>query len=265
MSRSLSFTAAEEQLVKQLYKELKFALQSFTLEEYQKIFAEASKDSIKSTIKSKAEVANKLKFMAVGIYDRYKNKGVKEAAKEDIDKIKSGIEELPTKVNNIYYNFCLKSNEEKIEIIASLILTASIVFAAGGGTDFEGGLPDLDIAIGGIDAHRNIFSHSILVGVVGEFVLRLAYGVLEKVFSRLPQKHHFLWDRVGGFLQRNKSNTIMAIWMGIGIHLIQDAGLFAGATKPYVGLPVSMPMEFHQSLFAANGIAATGFGIGSKL
>ncbi len=264
MSRSLSFTAAEEQLVKQLYNELKFALQSFTAEEYQKIFADASKEAFKSTVKSKTELAKKLKFMATNVYERYKTMGIKNAASEDIEKAKSSLENLPTKVSDLYYSFCIKSNEEKIEIVAGLILTTSIVFAAGGGPDFEGGIPDIDIAVAGIDAHRNIFSHSLFIGFTSEFVLRFAYGVLEKVFSRLPDNHHFLWDRVGSFLERNKSNTISAIWIGIGIHLIQDAGLFAAATKPYVGMPVNMPMELHQGLFAANGIAATVIGVGNK-
>ncbi len=264
MSRSLSFTAAEEQLVKQLYKELKIALQSFSAEEYQRIFADASKESVKSTIKSKTELAKRLKFMAVNVYDRYKTKGLKSAASEDFETVKNTIETLPAKINDIYYDFCIASKEEKVEILAGLILYASIAFAVGGGIDFEGGIPDLDIAIAGIESHRNIFTHSILVGLASEFVLRFAYGVLEKVFIRLPQPHHFLWDRVGGFLQRNKSNSISAIWVGIGIHLIQDAGLFASSTKPYVGMPVSMPIEFHQGIFAANGVASTIIGVGSK-
>lgn len=264
MSESLSFSVAEEQLIKQLYQELKIALSSFTADEYQKIFVDASKQSLKSTIKSKAEIAKQVKTMAVNIFDRYKSKGLKNAAAEDYEKAKTAIQELPMKINDIYYNFCSKSKEEKIEIIGGLILYSAIVFAAGGGTDFEGGIPDLDITVAGIGAHRNIFSHSILVGLTSEFVLRFAYGVLEKVFERLPAQHHFLWDRVGSFLQRHKSNTISAIWVGIGMHLINDAGLFASSTKPYVGLPNGIPMEGHQGLFAANSGASFLFSTGKQ-
>ncbi len=264
MSKSLRLTQAEEVLIKRLYNELKYAVSSFTLDEYKDLFLHASKESFKSTLKSKVEIGKQLSSFAMGVYNRYKTSGFKNAAKDDIENISTNIKNLPSKVNDLYYNFLSKSKEEKIEIISGLILYSAIVFAAGGGIDFEGGIPDLDIQLAGIDAHRNIFTHSIFAGLTSEFVLRFAYYVLEKVFGRLPEPHHFLWDRVEGFLERNKKSAISALWVGIGIHLIQDAGLFASATKPYSGLPFSMPMEAHQAAFGLNGGAAIYTGLKSK-
>lgn len=264
MSNSLRLTSAEQVLLKRLYEELKYALTSFTLTEYKELFLLATKESFKSTLKTKIEIGKKVGYFAASIYNRYKTTGIKNALQEDFDAISGNIRNLPSKVNEVYYNFISKNKEEKIEIVSSLILYAAIVFAAGGGPDFEGGIPDLDMKLAGIDVHRNIFTHSIFVGLTSEFVLRFAYFVLEKVFDRLPDPHHFLWDRVEGFLERNKKNTISALWIGIGIHLIQDAGLFASATKPYSGIPFIMPMEAHQAAFAVNGGAAIYTGLNAK-
>lgn len=139
-------------------------------------------------------------------------------------------------------------------------MTLGIFFAAGGGLDFEGGLPDTDIAVGGIGAHRSIYTHSILLGFGVEFTARFGIMNLNELRHRLPADHHPAWDKIYHFMDSNKHLFIGAMWVGIGTHLLKDSGLFIGNSKPYADLPVSMPMDAHNGMFAANGVASAVFG-----
>ena len=137
-----------------------------------------------------------------------------------------------------------------------------IFFASAGGFDLEGGLPDQDLKFG-IGKHRHIFSHSVILGFGAEFVMRYVMLFLSIIYTKLPSSHHEIWDKMHEFIQKNKNLAIGAMWMGIGAHLLKDAGLFADKIKPYAGLPGSHSMSFHKGLFATNAAVAETIGVKS--
>lgn len=261
MSDIVVLNANKKALLSQLLDELKYALKDLTTEELISIFLEASAKSAKTTIQQKTVSLQKAWRVSKDTFLRYKSDGLIESAMNDAKRLNDFVQSLPDKVKNVYYNFLKLSRDEQIEMVAVTIMTAAIFFAVSGGLDLEGGLPDTDIAIAGIGHHRSIFSHSIIIGLGIEFTGRFSILVMEKIKNRLPANHHQIWDTVYRFIDNNKELAIAAMWLGIGTHLLKDSGLFGGGVKPYADLPGSMPIEAHQGLFAANGVASSIFSI----
>lgn len=136
-----------------------------------------------------------------------------------------------------------------------LVLVLSSV-AASGGVDGNGGVPDLDIPLMGIGAHRSPFTHSILIGSLLEAALLLLTRIVRCTYKNLPEQHDPLWERIA----RQSENILRAAGkgasIGIAYHLMVDAVVQPGA---YHGVPFDMPMEAHQMILAANSAAeATG-------
>jgi uncharacterized protein (DUF2384 family) len=256
MSDIIVINANKKALLSQLLDELKYAFKDLTTEELVSIFLDASTESAKKVFQQKEASLQKAWQFSKNTYKRYKSEGIIESAANDAKRLNIFVQSLPVKARDVYYNFLKLSRDEQIEMAAVTILTVAIFFAASGGLDFEGGLPDADIAIAGIGHHRSIFSHSIIIGLGVEFTGRFSILVMEKVKNRLPVNHHQIWDIVYGFIDKNKELAIAAMWLGIGTHLLKDSGIFGGGVKPYADLPISMPMEAHNGLFAANGIAS---------
>jgi hypothetical protein len=228
------------------------------------IFLSASKSAIKTTYQNKKNAVKNIATLTKSTYLRYKENGIKESAKQDALRIQNIMKDLPDKTRNIYNNFIVLPRDKKIEVAAATIMTAAIFFACGGGFDMEGGLPDMDISVAGIGHHRSIFSHSIIIGLGVEFTGHFTINLLGNVRNSLPTPHHYSWDRVYNFIDSNKGLAFAAMWAGVGLHLIKDSGILMGGTKPYADIPIGMPMEGHQGLFAANGIVSELFGTSIK-
>lgn len=261
---AFAITPEKKELFQKLFDELKYALKDLSSQELKEILIESSTIAVKDTYNSKKNsIKNTYIFLKKNI-DRYKKDGVAESFKHDMDSIQKFLVNLPEKIKVIYNNFLSLDREKQIEIVAITIISVAIFFAASGGLDFEGGLPDTDIALMGIGDHRNVVSHSILIGLGIEFTGRFGILTLGKIRNRLPLNHHVIWDKVYLFLDNNKNIAISAMWLGIGTHLLKDTGIISGGIKPYTGLPVEMSMEGHQGLFAANGIASMMFGTNIK-
>lgn len=264
MITTLTFKAEKRLLFQQLFDELKFALRDLSSSELQEIFFESSKIAVKATYQSKERaVKNSIVFLKKNI-NRYKTEGFVQSLKTDGKKAADFVYNLPEKVKSIYNNFLKLDREKQIEVVAITIITSAIFFTAAGGSDFEGGIPDTDIALMGIGHHRNIVTHSILIGLGIEFTGRFTILVLDKIRKRLPQDHHLIWDKVYLFMDNNKGLAISAMWLGLGTHLLKDTGIIAGGMKPYSDVPFQMSMESHQGLLAANGFASTLFGSNIK-
>lgn len=88
-----------------------------------------------------------------------------DSLSEDAYKVGSAIKELPENSKLFYSDFIIQPKEKKIEILIVTILTFSIFFTVGGRLDMEGGVPDLDTELLGIGMHRNVFLHTILLGL----------------------------------------------------------------------------------------------------
>lgn len=243
------------------YNELREALGGMSNEDLLQIFILTAKEAGLATWNSKVEAVKSVSSFAKKTYERYKIDGVKDSIKSDLKAGKDFVLALPEKSQALYEHFLSLSRGEKIETIAVTLMTLGIFFAAGGGPDFEGGLPDTDIAVGGIGAHRSIFTHSIILGFGVEFTARFGIMTLNEIRNRLPVDHHPAWDTIYNFMDKNKNLFIGAMWIGIGTHLLKDSGLIMGNSKPYADLPFSMPMDAHNGLYAANGLASTLFGV----
>lgn len=250
-----------QHLFNRLIEELKYALSGFTSKEIREIFFESAKFAGIVTYETKKNsLKNTGKFIKK-TYQRYRDEGVSHSAKNDTKRAGDFIAGLPQRSKELYNDFIKLPRDQKIEVTAVTILTLSIFFATAGGFDLEGGLPDSDITISGIDAHRSVFTHSIIIGLGVEFAARFGILVMEKMHGRLPDNHHEVWDRVYGFIDKNKNLALGAMWAGIAAHLLLDSGIIGGDVKPYQQLPNGLPMETHQGLFTANSLAS---GIFSK-
>jgi len=194
---------------------------------------------------------------------RYSQQGVATAAQDDLNAFKQSVSNLPAQIQRSIQAFQMMSPKAQREQVSSLLLTMILFWAAAGGSDLEGGLPDTDLLLGP-GFHRNVFSHTIFLGLGMEFAMRMGIAILSEIHSHLPSRHALVWDTVHDFVEKNKTLAVSAVWAGIGLHFLKDANLFAHATKPYVGLPGTHPMKVHQTLFAANGAACEAIAATTK-
>lgn len=135
---------------------------------------------------------------------------------------------------------------------APKVMAAFLGFYAGsGGVDGNGGIPDLDLLMG-IDAHRSLLTHSIIAGILAEGMLLAAADLAWVVHERLPYDHDPLWDKLAEKAAPLNEALITGTSAGIAYHLLVDAGI---QPAPYHDLPFSMPMEAHQGVMGANGLA----------
>jgi len=129
---------------------------------------------------------------------------------------------------------------------AALTLFASIVgFYSGGGTG-DGGIPDLDLVFGGIGWHRSIFTHSIIAGIVVETSVFTLLDLVATVHNNLPEKHAEFWDQLLNHSTTTSESFVTGASLGIASHLGIDT--FIDGFTPYKDLPISLPMEVHQTL-----------------
>lgn len=104
----------------------------------------------------------------------------------------------------------------------------------------------------GVGAHRSPLTHTIVAGIVVEGLLLALADLSAEVHGRLPIEHDPLWDglaRIGRPLTRSLAIGTSA---GLVYHLLVDALVQPGA---YHDLPLSMPLEAHQTVLAINGVA----------
>gem|GEM_PF-997390 len=133
---------------------------------------------------------------------------------------------------------------------AALTLFASVVgFYSGGGTG-DGGIPDLDLTIGGIGWHRSIFTHSIIAGIVVEASVLSILDLVETVHHNLPEQHAEFWDELQKHSRTGSESFVTGASLGIASHLGIDT--FIDGFTPYKDLPISLPMEVHQALMGLN-------------
>ncbi len=181
--------------------------------------------------------------------------GPLQAAQDAFETARAAIEGLPARTRSAWDRFRAMTRGRQADEIAQMLLTWMVFYGASGGSDLEGGLPDLDLALD-VGSHRSVFTHSVLLGLEIEVGLRFGLYMLDGLIDRMPDDRHPVWGRISDALSRYGERTLTGVWLGIGAHLVKDAGLLhLGATKPVVHLPVSMPMEAHQAFLAANGIA----------
>jgi hypothetical protein len=135
---------------------------------------------------------------------------------------------------------------------APAVLGGLLGFSAGsGGLDGNGGIPDLDLLIG-IGAHRSPLTHTIIAGIVAEGLLLALADLAAEVHGKLPHGHDPLWDSLARIGRPLTESLAIGTSAGLAYHLLVDALIQPAALH---GLPVEMPMEGHQTIMAASGLA----------
>ena len=160
------------------------------------------------------------------------------------DALKAGAEAL-------WRLFCeLKDNPSEAAPKLLVLVLASV--AASGGMDGNGGVPDLDIPLMGIGAHRSPFTHSIIIGSLLETALMLLTRIVLISHKNLPNTHDPLWDGIVRQSVMILKAAGKGASIGIAYHLMVDAVVQPGT---YHDIPFDMPLEAHQATFAANSVA----------
>jgi len=136
--------------------------------------------------------------------------------------------------------------------LTKICVVAIAALASSGGIDGNGGLPDIDIPLMGIEAHRSPFTHSILIGAGVETVVSVFIRIALLTHSKLPSDHDPVWDQFAKHAPELLEAISKGTSLGLAYHLMVD-GLLQPA--PYHGLPIEMPLLAHQAILAANGFA----------
>jgi len=124
-----------------------------------------------------------------------------------------------------------------------------------GGVDGDGGIPDLDF-LGGIGAHRSIFTHSVVSGIVVETLVLSFLDLSKTVYRNLPEEHDRFWEDLNAASDDVFEALTIGISLGIAHHLAVDATIDGDGT--YKDLPISIPAEGHQAILVANAVVEGG-------
>lgn len=137
------------------------------------------------------------------------------------------------------------------ETLPAMLTVTCVSLLVSGGPDGDGGAPDLDLMFG-IDAHRSVLTHSILMGAALETAVLSLMRLVQLVHAKLPPDHDALWDRMASESETILNAGNVGASLGMSYHLLVD-----GLAQPAAvhGLGVSLPMEAHQAFLTANALA----------
>ena len=152
--------------------------------------------------------------------------------------------------NTISSTFSALKNDPKNTAPGVMALAMGYLVGSGG-LDGNGGIPDSDLALG-IEWHRSPFTHSIIAGIVVEGAILALVDLTGVIHDKLPVGYDPFWDKLLVVKESFAERLSQGASAGIAYHLSVDATLQPGA---YHDLPVSMPMEAHQTLLAINATA----------
>jgi hypothetical protein len=149
-------------------------------------------------------------------------------------------------------NLLQAATERPTQILPEIFFSGLGFYVGGGGVDGNGGIPDLDITLLGIGAHRSPITHSIIVGIGLETLCLASLNLFTMVYHNLPEQHQPFWDSLHEQLNTCGNMFLIGGSAGIAYHLAVDAVI---QPAPLHDLPFSMPIEAHQTLLAANALA----------
>ncbi|ANQ54694.1 hypothetical protein BG95_08990 [Thermosipho sp. 1063] len=231
--------------------EINVLIKSLPKKDFMEIVEESFKQALKSTINHKIvsfkyflKDITKVSFLTTKFVFRLLTGKISFS-----DVILNSKKFVYKKYNN-FKKLSLKKKKEKIANLTIYFITALLV---GGGIDFEGGIPDLDLKTG-IKNHRNIITHTIIGLFLLEFMARFLFKLVQKT----------TWNKENMVLRTiyeislKEEEFINGAWLGLSFHLLKDAGLFQKTIKPYSGIR-GHTMGFHKSLFLGNSILAAIF------
>jgi hypothetical protein len=262
-SMSIAGYMPNDGVVRRLARDLVYATRRMDGRDWALLFLAAAGSAGRTTLRTRlANLRNTGRIVVRG-GTHVLNVGPGRAACDVWQAAQTAARDLPVRTRAAWHRFQELSRGRQADEIAQMVLTWMVFYAAAGGNDLEGGLPDTDLLLG-IGNHRSVFSHSILLGLETEMALRFGLSALHGLMDRMPQDRHPVWNRIAAGLDRYGESTLTGMWLGIGAHLLKDANLLRTATKPVSDLPWSMPMAAHQAFLAANGVASMAVSTSSK-
>lgn len=247
-------------IARYLAEDLRSAARCVSGAEWGLLFISSAKDAGRSTVTRRWCSLRRIGAGAIRTSSHVRHVGVVQASCDAWIAIQRAVRCLPVRTHRTWEQFRVLSRGRQADEVARMLITWMVFYAAAGGQDLDGGLPDVDFQLG-IGHHRSVYSHSILLGLETEFALRFGLAVLKHLIARMRSNRHPVWDRIDCALDRYGECTLSGMWLGIGAHLLKDANfLTMGGTKPVVGLPFSMSMGAHKAFLAANGVASVAMG-----
>jgi hypothetical protein len=139
---------------------------------------------------------------------------------------------------------------------APALIGGLLGFGAGsGGLDGNGGIPDLDLMVD-IGAHRSPITHTVIAGILTEGLLLAFADLAAELHAKLPIQHDPVWDGLAEIGRPLTENLAIGASAGLAYHFLVDALVQPAA---YHGLPLEMPIEGHQFIFAANGLIEANY------
>lgn len=241
---------------KKLYEEFKYAWDRTSSQErkdwaldvgvvFGKVMLRRGRGLIKAIGNLGRRIFKEGQDLTVAVYNHEGKEHIINRKDAAIKSIRSGANTSKIAVKNIVS--LLRTNPK--EAAPTLFLGFVGFLCGSGGVDGNGGIPDLDIVAGGIGNHRSIFFHSVISAAVLETIVFSSVKAINIMHSKLPEEHDPFWDSV-----INKTDWAEAFvtgaCTGIAYHLLID-GTIQG-NKAYVDLPVSIPMEGHNTIFVTN-------------
>lgn len=152
------------------------------------------------------------------------------------------------------------SPEQRVDTLIDFVIIVLTLFLVNGGPDFECGLPDTNLALG-VGKHRNVFTHTVLLGLTLEFTVRFLVSLATESEKRgYAPRSEFLRAMLD-FAKKHHNATITGMWLGLFLHYLKDANLLARRTKPYTGI-TGLSMQEHQRMLASNAFPSAIFGSG---
>jgi len=242
-----------------LFNELNFAIKQTSQEEIVAWGQRTIEIMFKATIRRgknlaslALKIASTFQTEAAGIISAALKGNLIEYIKKRGNEVADITKEATQNLVNIIKH-CSMALRSKPKETAPKIAAGTLGFLFGsGGVDGDGGIPDLDL-IGGIGAHRSIFTHSIIIGVIFETIIYGTLDLIKTVYKNLPEKHDHLWEEFvyqSDGLMNALSSGLSA---GIAYHLSIDATLDGGGT--FKDLPIPVSDEIHKAILGANAAA----------
>lgn len=187
-----------------------------------------------------------------GVLGAHRSGTLREHAQHRMTAATGGLKTALQNGQTAFVSLCDELKRSPVEAAPRLLVLVLASVAASGGVDGDGGVPDMDIPMMGIGAHRSLLTHSIIVGSALETSILLLARVVILTHKNLPPNHDPLWNGIAHHSVEILKATGTGVSIGIAYHLMVDAFVQPGA---YHGVPFEMPIEVHQGIAAVNSVA----------
>ena len=183
-------------------------------------------------------------------YKAFLNKELKKYFNNKYKQTNENIEELNEEIIKAVKNFSKYIRKNPKTNIANFLMFILGAYLGSGGIDGDGGIPDLDLEIFGIENHRSIFTHSVIAGIIIETLILFSIIAIDMIYDKLPKEHLEIWDLIHEKKDDFLFNFTTGVSAGLAYHFTIDATIDGMGT--YKDLPFSAPREVHQFIMGAN-------------